>query len=49
VLDNSYGKTSSFIEAWNTCNTEKAELAATVDEALDILDARRMQKQAAVA
>jgi pyruvyl transferase EpsO len=48
VLDNSYGKTSSFIEAWGTCNTEKAELAATVDEALAILDARRVT-QAAVA
>mgnify|MGYP000019890377 CR=1 FL=1 len=47
VLDNSYGKTSSFIEAWGTCNNaEKAAIAATVDEALGILDARRMQPAA---
>jgi pyruvyl transferase EpsO len=47
VLDNSYGKTSSFIEAWGTCNSDKAELASTVDEALAILDARRVAAAAA--
>ena len=46
VLDNSYGKTSSFIEAWNTCNTEKAALAPTVDDALAILDARSVRPAA---
>ncbi|WP_337266063.1 polysaccharide pyruvyl transferase family protein [Oryzifoliimicrobium ureilyticus] len=48
VLDNSYGKTSSFIEAWQTCNGEKAAIVSTVDQALEILDARRVrQSQAA--
>jgi pyruvyl transferase EpsO len=42
VLDNSYGKTSSFIEAWGTCNSDRAALAPTVDDALAILDARRV-------
>lgn len=42
VLDNSYGKTSSFIEAWDTCNTETAYLASTIEEALAVLDARRV-------
>ena len=47
VLDNSYGKTSSFIKAWGTCNSDRAELASTVDEALAILDARRVAAAAA--
>ncbi len=46
VLDNSYGKTSGFIQAWGTCNGDKADLAPTVDEALALLDARRVGQQA---
>lgn len=41
VLDNSYGKTSSFIEAWGTVNGERAAIVNSMDEALAILDGRK--------
>jgi pyruvyl transferase EpsO len=40
VLDNSYGKTSTFIDAWQTANGDRAALVANIDEALDVLDKR---------
>lgn len=36
VLDNSYGKTSSFMEAWKT-TTDRAHIAPSIDDAIDIL------------
>jgi exopolysaccharide biosynthesis predicted pyruvyltransferase EpsI len=47
VLDNSYGKTSTFIDAWGTCNGTRAALAGNMGEALAELDARRSVAQAA--
>ena len=38
VLDNSYGKTSGLISAWNTTNSDRSCLVGDVAEALTVLD-----------
>jgi len=41
VLDNSYGKTSTFIEAWDTCGGGRATIVPDIAEALTTLDGRK--------
>ena len=40
VLDNSYGKTSGLINSWRTCDSDRATLAPSFEEAVTILAAR---------
>jgi pyruvyl transferase EpsO len=47
VLDNSYGKTSTFIEACGTCNGQRAAIVPNIEEALSVLDKRAAMERAA--
>ncbi|WP_336744270.1 polysaccharide pyruvyl transferase family protein [Aureimonas altamirensis] len=46
VLDNSYGKTSGLISAWNTTNSDRSFLVADMAEALAVLDGMDQKKAA---
>ncbi len=51
VLDNSYGKTSGLIAAWQTTNSDRAHLASSMEDALHTLDLQRgsTQREASLA